>query len=163
MTEAVLEAGSWIYKMVVTLVLAVVCVAIVGLVIQTDTNTVDVQRELLFSRVLYDPQGFLYTDEKTGVTRTGVIDRARFTQEHANEAFQYVTNYGGARVSLIDGSSTTTIDINAATYNNIRVLTESRIKDGGSIVNRTYPIIIYDKGTQRNGWLSIVVAVPARA
>ncbi len=162
MTEAVLEAGSWIYKMIVTLVIAIICVAIVGLVVKNDTNSIDMQRELLFNRILYDPQGFLYTDKETAVTHTAIIDKELFTQEQANLAFQYVKNYGGASVSLIDGATTTVI-INDPTFSAIRVASEARIINGGSIVTRSYPVVIYDKGVRRNGWLSISVAVPSRA
>jgi len=164
-TEAVLEAGSWIYKMLVTLVLAVICVAIVGLVIQTETNTIDVQRELLFNRILYDPQGFLYTDSATGVTHTGVMNKEYFVQaqDRTNQAFMYLPNYGGAEVTLIDGGTRDTVYINAVTYNAIRVSDSAGIKGGGQLVTRTYPVRIYDNGALRGGWLNVTVAMPAKA
>ena len=166
MTEAVLEAGSWIYKMLVTLVMAVVCVAIVGLVIKAETNTIDVQRELLFNRILYDPQGFLYVDgqDRTGVTQTGVFDKSRFDQTVADQAFVYLPNYGGAAVTLVDGGvPMTPILINGPTYESIRVMATSDIEGSGTLVRRTYPVRIYDNGARLEGWLEIIVAMLANA
>lgn len=168
MTEAVLEAGSWVYKMLVTLVLAVVCVGIVGLVVRSETNTIDVQRELLFNRLLYDPQGFLYTDQDTGVTVTASVNKAWFAQAVGNQlfvdqTFTYLPNYGGAEVTLIDGNERTTVRVNAQTYDTIRVSATANIDRGGQLVTRTYPVRIYDNGATRGGWLVITVATPERA
>lgn len=168
MTEAVLEAGSWVYKMLVTLVLAVVCVGIVGLVVRSERNTIDVQRELLFNRLLYDPQGFLYTDADTGVTVTASVNKAWFDRASADASvadasFRYLPNYGGAELSLLDGTAQTTVRVNAPTYESIRVSSAAGIDNSGQLVTRTYPVTIYDNGARRGGWLVITVAMPARA
>jgi hypothetical protein len=159
MTEAVGEAITWIYKMFVTLVLAVICVAIVGLFFRIENNTVDMQRELIFNRVLYDPQGFLYVDDK-GVAHTAVFDKALFEQTRVNEVFEYKKNYGGAEVTLIDAGDRKTVYINPETYASISVSSKAKIKGGGSLVTRTYPVTIRDGGVMKQGWVNVTVAVP---
>lgn len=162
MTEAVLEETSFIYKMLMTLIIAIACVGIVSTIVKFDLNTIDIQRELVFNRVLYDPQGFLYTD-KDGVTHTAVIDRERFDTIDVDATFTYLPNYAGVKVDLIIDGDTKTRIINSMTYDNIRLATEANIKDGGSLVKRAYPVIVMDNGKRTSGWLNITVAVPARA
>jgi hypothetical protein len=161
MTEAVLEAGSWIYKMIITLIVAVICVAAVGLVIRSETNTIDLQRELVFNRVLYDPQGIIWVDD--GIAHPGIIDKSRIEQTHVSETFQYLDRYCGIGITLLDNGERQTVVVNEGTLRLINTGVQAGITGTGSLVTRAYPVRIKDGANIRNGWLEITVAVPVKA
>jgi hypothetical protein len=157
MTEAIWEAGSWIYKMLFTLIIAIVLVATVGIFINTQVNSIDIQREVMRNRILFDPHSIWLVEN--GVLRVGVLDPARFEQRALDEAFVYPRDYGGAKLTLIDGASQTVRYINEPTFTQISTATTIGVLRGGTVETHVYPVVIGDTA-RRNGYLVVSIAMP---
>lgn len=161
MTEAIFEAGSWIYKMLFTLLIAIVLVACVGIFLNNDVNTAELQGELLRNRILFDPGGIWYVDA-LGAMHPGILLPDNFNQTHIDRAFQYPPSYGGARLVLIDGGTSQVRYINEETFTRIATNAARGLERGGAVTVHRYPVVIGDTA-QRNAYLYVEIATPERA
>mgnify|MGYP000461384477 CR=1 FL=1 len=163
MTEAVYEAGSWIYKMAFLLIIAVIAVGIVSVAVRPAINTADLQMDLLRQRILYDPAGIIYADSLGAYP--GIIDRNAITQSRIDTAFVYPENYGGAKITLLskDNTPLAVAIINLPTYERIAANVEAEIVNGGTMRRYVYPVVIADGTDRENGYLIIDIAGPALA
>jgi hypothetical protein len=156
----VLEAGEWIYKMIITLVVASIAIAMVGWTAHLEPNTRELQGELMLNRILYSPEGIWYRAE--GVTHIGVIDKNNFDQKNINSAFQYPEGYGGARLTLFEPTATTTVYINEATFKEYEVRNQKRLNDIRTW-KYTYPVLIRVNDKEVNGRLLVEVLMPEQS
>lgn len=163
MSSEVGEGISWIWKMFLTLVIAVIAIALISMYVNTNLNTIAVQRSLMVDRILYSPDGPWLIDNQ-GMMQPGVLDLSKLAKLDVNSGidsvFNYPPGYGGARLSLIDGGSTTVFYINQATFNTILTRVQNNVVNGGSIETHAYPVLIADGTARRNGLFIVVVAVP---
>jgi hypothetical protein len=158
MAGVVLEAGEWLYKIFITLILATVTIAIVGSTVNVELNTQKIQEQLMLSRILYSPDGFWHMED--GVLHPGVVDRARFKDEaHMEQAFQYKDNYGGAKLTLSSARGHDVAYINKPTFDNFD--TQIRQGLGGDVRIYTYPVVVRDENGVTNGKLTIQIAMPS--
>jgi hypothetical protein len=170
-TEPIFESVLWIYKMFMTFIVAVIILFIIGTTITNELNTIELQKELLFSRILYSPDGFWYVDEN-GVMHTGVVNLANFNQERVNNAFDYPQRYGGAKITLTASTIpyTSAVSQPAAvyvnnepgdqTYDTLRTQISSGLRNAGTLETRSYPVLIKENNQEKNGILTIEVVVP---
>lgn len=158
MTGIVYESGAWLYKLLMALALAVVCVFLVTLVARSDLNTVSVQRDLLLQRVLYSPDSVWIVEN--GIVHTGVVDTRRWDQYQFDRLFAYPERYGGARLSVrIAGS-----DVIQPVYVNKDWYTAyASQRVGASVETHAYPVVINTNGVLQNAILIVDVAMPERA
>ena len=164
MTGVVQETTSFIYRMLITFIVAVVAIAIVALMVRDNTNTIDVQHALLLDRILLSPDGPWDIDETTSMVYPGVIDSSKFNKAQFDNSFIYPKGYGGARLILQDGATTNEQFVNKDTYSELITIIEAGIANGGRISVHNYPILIvdHDGSNQRNGFLTIEIVTPPR-
>lgn len=161
MSGIMYESFSWIYKVVITLVVAAAAIWIVGGSIANDINTYEVQKQLLISRVLYSPESIWYTDD-SGMLHPGVVDAANFNQERMDAGFEYPDRYGGAKLSLVRKTGEENIYIEKETYTFYKNQFENRIRGGGHAETHLYPVVIRTGEQMENGYLILEVALPER-
>ena len=170
MAEIVYETGSWIYKILFTLIIASICIFVIGRTISSDLNTSHIQESLMLNRILYAPDGFW--DKENGITIPGTVNIEQFTDEVMKKNFVYHKDYGAAKISLIPNQGPTTvigsddakiIYINKPTYDNFERQMKGKLKSGGRISSHSYPIVIRTGTTYTNGYLVIQIAMPERA
>jgi hypothetical protein len=160
-TEAVRSAFEWVYKIAITLIVAVVVVAIVGNTMKSDLNTASIQKQLLLNRILYAPDSIWYVDA-SGVVYPGIVDFSQFTQAHLDSTFQYPDNYGGAKLTLHGSGQETTVFIAEKNFKYYELNANRGIKQGGTVEVHTYPVLIHESNVEYNGYLSVTIAMPER-
>jgi hypothetical protein len=167
MSEAVEESVLWLYKMVITFVVAIIALFIVGSSITNELDTIELQKSLFLNRVLYSPDGFWYVDEQ-GVMHTGVVNRAEFRKEKIELNFNYPDQYGGALLQLRSlPSEAVNIDsalyIEESTYKAISGQVELGFEGAGTVETHNYPVLIKDGNREVNGMLTVRMAMPERS
>ena len=160
MGEPIREAGEWIYKMAITFVVVIVCIAIVGSTVVNNVNTQPVQKQLMLARILYSPDSVWVTSEE--VVYPGIVDLSKFTQDRMNTQFIYPDRYGGAKLSLTYNNQEQVIYIKQQYFDLYRTSFIQGIKNGGYVERHAYPVSVQDGTNTYNGYLVIEVGVPER-
>lgn len=177
MAEPVYEAGAWVYKMLITLAVAVVALGIVGYSVKQEVNVRDVQARILLERFLYSPDGIWYqTPERS---YTGIIDARTLAdypalQERLDKAFQYPDGYGALRVSVIRLEQTDsrsiygTVTIGKATWQALAPRIEAGTQGIGIYEQHSYPVTVRSFYTDTQyvdtpALLRVELVVPQRA
>jgi hypothetical protein len=159
--DVLYEMGVWLYKLLMTAIIAAVCILLVSSAVKTELNTRELQGDLLLNRILYSPDSVWYTEG--GAVRPGVIDLQKFTQEQMNNNFIYRDGYGGANITLSYGNEKKSIFIEKNTFDLYKKQYNEGWKNGGVLDTRTYPVVVRTASGEVNGMLVIEIAMPEKA
>jgi hypothetical protein len=171
MADPVYESGAWIYKMLITFIVAAAAIGIVGLNIVNDLNTIEVQKQLVLSRILYSKDSFWV--EENGVVKPGVIDQNKFTPGYFNSLFIYPHGYIGASISYttirFQGNDYTrpatqytsdSLYIDEQFFRHIQAQVEGGVGKTGSLETHILPVAIKTNAGMERGFLQIRIAAP---
>lgn len=161
MAEPVLEAGAWVYKMFITFALSAIVLSIIGLTLNKELNTREVQKSIFLSRILYSPDS-IWANE-SAIIKPGIVDVAKISnQSDFDTRFHYPDNYGGAKINLTTNTLTKEIYVNRPTFVTLHSQINAGIRGSGLEETHHYPVLVKNGNNEENGILVVTIVMPER-
>ena len=172
MAEAIYEGLAWIYKMLFTVVIAGIAIGIVSFGVQNDTNTRDVQSNLLLARFLYSPDSMWVIEN--GRVVPGVIDgellqKPALLQSRLDAGQHYPVGYGGLRITVLTTDAARNIQPHGPFYvskESFIILSEqitANKRRSGVYEVHNYPVLIRTAYRDAPAILQVELVVPELA
>ena len=120
---------NFIPKIIFLAVIAIVVVMLVRTLVVTEVNVQDAEAGVLINRILYSPNGLVYTDNQINRVYPGIIDIENFNETILEKAISPVP-YMGAKLDLVMAEQTKTIKYNEKVYDKLYVYKD--VREGGS-------------------------------
>jgi hypothetical protein len=158
-------AEEWleqIPKIILTIIVMAGIFVLVSIFVNIRVDVKPVQREVLFNRLLYQPNSIMYTDQFTGQVYPGIIDLSKFTNETLDNSAKYLYERQiSAKLELFDWEKklVQTAYLNGVWYGRIEPLAGAAIEgaSSGKIMSRTVPVSYRDGNTLRRGYLKVQI------
>ena len=165
------KAGITKYMMMSIIRIIIMAAVVFGIVLLfksllvSDLNVLQVKNGVLYSKIMYSPNGITYVDEHTGRAYPGTIDLDKFTEEILNNSINYTyERYISAKLTLLDDKKTAkkTIFLNKVWYDRWLPLSNNQFLGLGSTEkDETIMTIIYKENNEfKQGFLTITILQP---
>ena len=165
------KAGMTKYMMMSLIRILIMAVVVLGIVLLfksllfSDLDVSQVKNGVLYSKIMYSPNGITYVDERTGRAYPGTIDLDKFTEETLENSINYTyERYISAKLTLLDDKKAEkkTIFLNKVWYNRWLPLSNKQFLGLGSTEKQeTIVTIIYKENNEfKQGFLTITTLQP---
>jgi hypothetical protein len=161
-------AEEWleqIPKIILTVIVMAGIFVLISIFVNVKVDVRPVQREVLFNRLLYQPNSIMLTDDFTGQVYPGIIDMDKFNNETLDNSIKYFYERQiAAKLELYDSEKNLvqTAYLNSVWFNRMEPLARAKVggASSGVIKSRTVPVS-YKQGTVlQPGYLKIEVLTP---
>jgi hypothetical protein len=161
-------ASEWIEqipKIILTVVVMVGIFALISLFVNVKVNVTPIQREVLFSRILYSPDSIMLTDNFTGEVYPGLIDMNKFNNVTLDNSIKYsYERQIAAKLEIYDVEKqlVKTAYLNEVWFKRLEPLARAKIKGLSSAVikSRTIPVVYRESGIDWPGYLRVEILTP---